>query len=200
MALTRKMLKAMGIEDDKADEIIAAHAETVDALKKERDEAKGEAGRAEELEKRLEAMKAERGDEEGYAEKYEAEHRAFEEFKARAKAESEEREKRGMYRELLVKAGVDAKRIESVLRVSDLSKLTVKDGKLEDEEGAVEAIKRDWGDFIAKKTVEGAEVAKPPKDGGTAVTREQFAKMSLRERNQLYHDDHEAYEALVNAN
>ena len=33
MALTRKMLKAMGIEDEKADEIIDAHAETVDALK-----------------------------------------------------------------------------------------------------------------------------------------------------------------------
>ncbi|MEE8717538.1 MAG: hypothetical protein SOI24_10925 [Coriobacteriales bacterium] len=33
MALTRKMLRAMGIEDEKADEIIEAHAETVDALK-----------------------------------------------------------------------------------------------------------------------------------------------------------------------
>ena len=34
MALTRKMLKAMGIEDEKADEIIEAHAETVDAHRK----------------------------------------------------------------------------------------------------------------------------------------------------------------------
>ena len=33
MALTRKMLGAMGIEDDKADQIIEAHAETVDALR-----------------------------------------------------------------------------------------------------------------------------------------------------------------------
>ena len=33
MSLTRKMLRAMGIEDDKADQIIDAHAETVDALK-----------------------------------------------------------------------------------------------------------------------------------------------------------------------
>ena len=35
MALTRKMLRAMGIEDEKADEIIEAHAETVDALKQQ---------------------------------------------------------------------------------------------------------------------------------------------------------------------
>nr|DAG23749.1 MAG TPA: hypothetical protein [Caudoviricetes sp.] len=33
MALTRRSLKAMGIEDEKIDEIIAAHAETVDAYK-----------------------------------------------------------------------------------------------------------------------------------------------------------------------
>lgn len=35
MSLTRKMLRAMGIEDDKADQIIEAHAETVDALKQQ---------------------------------------------------------------------------------------------------------------------------------------------------------------------
>ena len=33
MALTRKMLKAMGIEEEKIDEIIDAHTETVNALK-----------------------------------------------------------------------------------------------------------------------------------------------------------------------
>ena len=32
-SLTRKMLKAMGIEDEKIDQIIEAHSETVDALK-----------------------------------------------------------------------------------------------------------------------------------------------------------------------
>lgn len=33
MALTRKMLKAMGIEDEKIDQIIEEHAESVNALK-----------------------------------------------------------------------------------------------------------------------------------------------------------------------
>lgn len=33
MALTRKMLKAMGIEDEKIDQIIDAHTETVEGLK-----------------------------------------------------------------------------------------------------------------------------------------------------------------------
>ena len=33
MALTRKMLKAIGIEDEKIDQIIDEHAESVNALK-----------------------------------------------------------------------------------------------------------------------------------------------------------------------
>lgn len=35
MALSRKMLKAMGIEDEKIDQIIEAHSETVDSLKEQ---------------------------------------------------------------------------------------------------------------------------------------------------------------------
>ena len=43
MALKRNFLSALGIEADKIDEIINAHAETVDALKEERDEYKKKA-------------------------------------------------------------------------------------------------------------------------------------------------------------
>ena len=35
MALTRKMLKALDIEGDKADQIIEAHTDTVDGLKEQ---------------------------------------------------------------------------------------------------------------------------------------------------------------------
>ena len=37
MSLTRKMLKAMAIEDEKIDQIIDAHTETTESLKEERD-------------------------------------------------------------------------------------------------------------------------------------------------------------------
>ena len=40
MALTRKFLKALGIDEDKIDEIISAHGETVTALKDEIEKAK----------------------------------------------------------------------------------------------------------------------------------------------------------------
>ena len=53
MALTRKMLSAMGIDDEKQDEIINAHIEVVNALKEERDNYKSDSKKAESLQKQL---------------------------------------------------------------------------------------------------------------------------------------------------
>ena len=53
MALTRKMLKAMGLEESVIDSIIDAHSETVEALKKQRDDAQAEAGKVEDLTRKL---------------------------------------------------------------------------------------------------------------------------------------------------
>ena len=58
MALTRKMLKAMGIEDEKIDQIIEEHVESIDGLKAERDRYKAGADEAEGLRKQLEEAKA----------------------------------------------------------------------------------------------------------------------------------------------
>ena len=58
MALTRKMLKAMGIEDEKVEQIIEEHVESVDALKAERDRYKAGAEEAEGLRRQLEEAKA----------------------------------------------------------------------------------------------------------------------------------------------
>ena len=54
MALTRKMLKAMGIEDEKIEQIIEEHVESIDGLKAERDRYKSGAEEAEGLRKQLE--------------------------------------------------------------------------------------------------------------------------------------------------
>ena len=43
MAVTRKLLKALGIEDEKADQILEAHTETVNEIREERDRYKADA-------------------------------------------------------------------------------------------------------------------------------------------------------------
>ena len=57
MALTRKMLKAMGIEEEKIEQIIEAHAETVDTLKEQRDTLKADSDKLAEVQKELDKAK-----------------------------------------------------------------------------------------------------------------------------------------------
>ena len=80
MALTRKLLRSMGIEDEKIDQIIDAHTETVNALKDERDGLKDAADRLKKAEAELEELKAKPAD--GFKEKFEKEHADCEGFKA----------------------------------------------------------------------------------------------------------------------
>jgi hypothetical protein len=185
MALTRKMLRAMGIEDDKADEIIEAHAETVDALKAKAQEAGDGAGKAEELAKQVEQLKKEleeaqkAGDPDGLKAKYDKEHEAFEAYKADVSAKEADRTKRSLYRKFLTDAGVDPKRVDAVLRVSDLSKVEVKDGAIQGADELEKGIKSDWADFIPTTSTQGAEPATPPKVG--AEPEPDYSKMTATE-------------------
>ena len=79
MSLTRKMLKAMGIEDEKIEQIIEAHTDTVNALKDERDEYKANAEKLAETEKELAKIKK---DGKYSNEEYEKLKKSFDEYKA----------------------------------------------------------------------------------------------------------------------
>lgn len=168
MALTRKMLKAMGIEDEKIEQIVEAHAETVDALKGERDQAVAEAGEAVKLREQLDEARAdlEAASRDGFKAKYEEEHAAFEAFKSDVEQERAESAKSALYRELLREAGVDEKRVDSVLRVADLSAVEVRDGEIVDRDKALEGVKSEWSDFIATTGSHGGDVETPPAGGG----------------------------------
>lgn len=179
MALTRKMLKAMGIEDEKIEQIIEEHTESTDALKQQRDEYKAKAEAKATTSTEPKPKDHEPIDE--YKAKYDAERKAFEDYKANIAAEKAEADKRAKYRELIEKAGVDEKRIDAVLKISDLSGVTVKDGAIEGADKLVEGIKADFKEFIPVITTKGADVAKPPAgDGGTAAPKN--LRDALRER------------------
>ena len=78
MALTRKMLKAMGIEEEKIDQIIEAHTETVDSFKEKVSEYKDKAEKYDDVKKELDELKD--GDND-WQKKYEKEHSDFEAYK-----------------------------------------------------------------------------------------------------------------------
>lgn len=69
MALTRKLLKGMGLTDEQVDTIIEAHTDTVDGLKADVSKYKADAEKLPGIQKQLDDLKA-AGDG-GYKEKYE---------------------------------------------------------------------------------------------------------------------------------
>lgn len=172
MAFTRKMLKAMGIEDEKIDQIIDAHSETVDALKAERDGYKEDAAKLAAVQKELDELKA-KGDD-GYKAKYEAEKAAHDALKADIAAKETKKAKTDAYRELLKGANIDEKRIATILRAEapTIDKIELDaDGKIKNAEQYTESIKSDWADFIVTQSAKGANTATPPANGGAASTK-----------------------------
>lgn len=172
MAFTRKMLKAMGIEDEKIDQIIDAHSETVDALKADRDAYKEDAAKLAAVQKELDALKA-KGDD-GYKAKYEAEKAAHDALKADIAAKETKKAKTDAYRELLKGANIDEKRIATILRAEapTIDKIELDaDGKIKNAEQYTQSIKSDWADFIVTQSAKGANTATPPANGGAASTK-----------------------------
>ena len=172
MAFTRKMLKAMGIEDEKIDQIIDAHSETVDALKADRDAYKEDAAKLAAVQKELDELKA-KGDD-GYKAKYEAEKAAHDALKADIAAKETKKAKTDAYRELLKGANIDEKRIATILRAAapTIDKIELDaDGKIKNAEQYTESIKSDWADFIVTQSAKGTNTATPPANGGTATTK-----------------------------
>ncbi len=176
MALTRKMLKAMGIEEEKIETIIDAHTESVNALKQERDTYKEDADKLEGVQKELDDLKNNGGD---WQKKYEKEHEDFEAYKADQTTKETKASKDKAYRALLKDAGVSEKRFDVILKVTNLDEIELDtDGKIKDADTLKKNIQTDYADFVETTYERGADVAKPPKrDKGSAMTREEIYKM-----------------------
>ena len=156
---------------EKAQAIMDGHITVTDGLKEERDALKQEAEKAADLQKKLDDL----ANGEDYREKYEQEHKAFEDFKKQTTAEAEAARVKTAYRKLLAKEGISEKRLDSILRVTDLSKMKVdKDGNLEGEEELVKSINSEWGDFKTTVKEKGAVVEKPIQTGTPTKTKEEI--------------------------
>jgi len=178
MALTRKLLKGMGLTEEQVDTIIEAHSETVDGLKNDINKYKGDAEKLPDVQRELDELKA-AGDG-GYKEKYEKEHEAFEDFKQAQTAKETRQAKEAAYREFLKTVGVSEKRIPAIMKVTDLDGIEMDGDKFKDAEQLTETVKTEWADFIETSNTDGANTNTPPTNnpnGGedpSTMTMEQY--------------------------
>ena len=179
MALTRRMLKAMGIEDEKIDQIIDAHTETVDALKDERDTYKANADKLPGVQKELDGLKKDGGD---WQKQYEKEHTDFEAYKTEQTAKATKATKDAAFRALLKEAGIPDKRLDVIMKVTNLDEIELDEsGKIKDASKHTETVKTEYADFIVTTTERGATVATPPANTGNGATKTRDEILSIKD-------------------
>lgn len=198
MALTRKLLATMSIEEDKVDQIIEAHSDTVNALKEQIATYKTDAEKLPAVQKELDELRAaaEKSDKDAYKVKYEALKEDFDKYKEEVQEKETHAKKENAYRELLKEVGVSEKRINAVMRVSDVDDIKLDDdGNVKDADKLKDGIRTEWEDFIVTTQSTGANTATPPTGNGRIFkTKDEI--MSIKdttERQKAIAENHELF-------
>lgn len=186
MALTRSMLKGMGLTEEQVGAIIDAHTETVDGLKEALKTAKADAEKLPAVQKELDELKAQ-GDG-GYKEKFEKERSDFEAYKKTVADKEALAQRRDLYRKLLKEAGVDEKFIDIAIAASadTISKASVEDGKLKGAEELEKEAKTRFASMIGKTETHGAQVQTPPANEGGSGANPRAAEIARAYQERRY--------------
>ena len=182
MAFTRKFLSALGIEDEKVDEIINAHTEVVNGLKEDRDSWKAKAEESQDAGERLKEVQKELSDlKEGadpFEEKYNDLKNEYDKYKNEQEEKALTARKSEAYRGLLKDAGIAEKRIDTILKASPsaIQKIDFEeDGNVKDAKDIVGKLKEEWADFIVQSETKGSNPATPPTNtGGGGMSKEEI--------------------------
>ena len=201
MALTRRLLKGMGLTDEQMDTIIEAHTDTVNGLKADVEKYKADAEQLPKVQKELDTLKA-AGDG-GYQEKYEKVKKDFDNYKAEVSTKETKAAKEKAVRAYYEGKGITGKSLDIAIRGSgsEIEAVELDGDKIKDTSALDELVKGTFSGLISTTTTRGADTANPPANtGGNSVTKADIYKkddhgryvMSAAERqkalmeNQIY--------------
>lgn len=177
MALTRRALKAMGIEDEKIDEIITMHTETVDGLKADVEKYKADAEVLPKVQRELDTLKA-AGDG-GLKDKYDKVKKEFDDYKAEVSAKETKAAKEKAVRAYYESKGITGKSLDIAIRGSseEINALEMDGDKIKDASALDELVKGTFSGLVSTTTVRGADTATPPGNiGGGSMTKADIYK------------------------
>ncbi len=180
MALSRKLLKGMGLTDEQVDTIIEAHTDTVDGLKADLSKYKTDAEKLSDVQKELDELKA-KGDD-GWKEKYEKLKGEHEQYKSDVLAKETHAAKEAAYRAILKDANLSEKGIEKAVKYADWGKIELDaDGNLKGANDHIKAAREEWAEYVTTTTTTGAKTSTPPANNGgkTGKTKEEI--MAIRD-------------------
>lgn len=181
MALTRKLLKGMGLTDEQVDTIIEAHTDTVDGLKADISKYKADSEKLPGVQKELNDLKA-AGDG-GYKEKFEKERKAFEDYKADITAKETKAAKEKAVKAYFESKNITGTNLELAMRGcgAEMAALEMDGDKIKDTKSLDDLLNGSYKALISTKRIKGADPATPPANTGSgAMTKDQI--MQIKDR------------------
>jgi len=180
MALTRKLLKGMGLSEEQIDSIIDAHTDSLEGLQSKVKSLEAEAAEAKDWKAEHDKVKKELDD-----------------YRAEQQGKELSAKKRAAYKALLEKEKIDPKRIDTVLKADrdKIEALELDGDTVKDADKLTEGIKADWSDFVVSTIKKGVNNAKPPKsEGGGSMTKEEImAIKDTAQRQAAIAENHELF-------
>jgi hypothetical protein len=106
----------------------------------------------------------------------------YDDYKADVNSKNTRTAKENAFRELLKSVGVSEKRLNAIIKISDIDSLELdKDGKIKDADKHTETVKTEWSDFIETTTTKGANTANPPANTGKGTTKTKEEIMAIKD-------------------
>ena len=177
MALTRKLLKGMGLTDEQVATIIEAPTDTVDGLKADVSKYKTDAEKLSDVQKELDELKA-KGDD-GWKEKHDKLKSEFDKYKGDIEAKETKANKEKAVRSFYESKGITGKNLEIAMRGSrsEIDGIELDGDKIKDASTLDALVKGDFSGLVATTTTKGANTANPPaNNGGDKLTKADIYK------------------------
>lgn len=133
------------------------------------------------------------------SEEYKTLKKSFDDYKAEVAAKETKAAKEAAYRAILKDANLSEKGIEKAIKYAEWDKIELEaDGKLKGASDHIKAAKEEWAEYVTTTTTTGAKTSTPPaNNGNSGVTKEDFQKMSYRDRLQIYNENPDLYNELT---
>ena len=176
MALTRKLLKGMGLTDEQVDTIIEAHGDTVDGLKNDIQRYKADAEKLPGVQKELDDLKKDNGDD--FKARYEKERQDFQAYKDGIAKKEAAAAKEKAARAYFESKGIPANSMGLVIRgaKSEIEGLELDGEKIKDASALDGLLDGDYKGLIGRSQKTGTGTETPPDSSGGAKSRADIYK------------------------
>lgn len=148
----------MSIDEEKIDEIISAHSETVTALKEQRDSYKADAEKLPTVEKELNELKQTASGDKHLEKQYNDLKAEYDSYKATIEAEKKVQAVKGLLREI----NIGDKWVDRIVKFTNFDDIELDGDNLKNADGLKERYAKDYYDCIVKTQTEGVNTETPP--------------------------------------